>query len=167
MVSFSETLCVMLQKHTHTHRRRNTYTIKVRQSCWLASISTPSSQRSLFSSFTIFPPSLLSFLLSLPSFSSLTPFSTLLPLISIHSPTPPPLPSPPLSEACWEMCQCIRACSSSGSSNSMALYPNMDWGEAGRGVTAVNSVRKGQRTALGPDTVMRRWDKTTFKIKIH
>ena len=29
----------------------------------------------------------------------------------------------------------------------------------------MNSVCKGQRTALGPDTVMRRWNKTTFKIK--
>lgn len=73
---------------------------------------------------------------------------------------------PSRSEACWEMCQCIRACSSS---SSMALYSNMDWGEAGRAVTAVNSVHKGQCTALGPDTVMRRrwWNKTGLKIKIH
>lgn len=84
----------------------------------------------------------------------LTPFSTLPPLIH------------PFSEACWEMCQCIRACRSS--SSSMAAYPNMDWGEAGRAVTAVNSVRKGQRTALGPDTVTRWcwwWNKNWFKNK--
>lgn len=94
-----------------------------------------------------FPP-----ISSLPApsltFSSLTPFSTL--LITVH-------PSPPsFSEACWEMCQRIRACSGSRRGNSMALRSDMDWGKAGRAVTAVNSGGKGQCTALGPDTVLQR-----------
>lgn len=165
----------------------------VSQSRWLASISTPSVGCHLTvlcfyvnllsissSSFTIFlrrlPPSSLYFFFASLSFlfSSISrlPSSVTHPLFSIFNPilNPPLLPlisshppPPSLSEVCWEMCQCIRACSSS---NSMVLYSNMDWGEAGRAVTAVNSVHKGQCTALGPDTVMR-WNKTGLKIKIH
>lgn len=165
MVSFSETLCVMLQKETHTHTQETQHVHNKGPSVLLAGVHIDAVVSALSVFLIHHLPSLLTLISSFPPIVLF--FNPILNPPSSHLHSPPHPSSPPLSEACWEMCQCIRACSSSGSSNSMALYPNMDWGEAGRGVTAVNSVRKGQRTALGPDTVMRRWDKTTFKIKIH